>query len=445
MWESQNHQRRWRWFSDRQPMRHSVIRRSLYIALFFVVGHAFYYLLLVAANARLDPAAFGRFYLGWATLNVLVAPGSVLTLSLSGHFADVFRLNGARGIFPALGRVAAKLMPWALVLLVILEVVLFLAGMVIGADSVLLIAVIPLTALSSVMVDSVRAVFQGVLRFVWFGASWLVWCFGQFIFGAASLVLIGAPWAVFLGMLAANCLTLACLLTVVWRMGAAAEDKESSPAPKIDVAVQSLQAMLPLCAALGAFVILSNVDVLVAYLKLTASELGIYAASAILPKAIVTATQPAVQVLLPVATNIRGDRDGIREALFKAVGITFTLAALGAVFLWLLSGEACGGKFGINFCDPQLLSLLASAAIGVSVVRTAIIADVLGGHYWRPQLTIVVSALFAVVNWLGRTNATGLAASYSILCWLLLIALVLIKLIEWRRTGRWPLLAIRRR
>jgi O-antigen/teichoic acid export membrane protein len=424
------------WFGDRQPMRHSVIRRSFYIAVFFAAGHAFFYLLVVAANFRLDTVGFGRFYVGWATLNILAAPGGVLTLSLSGHFADVFRLSGAGSVVTALGRAAAKLMPWALALVAAVEVLLFLSGRAIGADSVIMIAVLPFTALTSVMVDTVRAAFQGMLRFLWFGASWLVWCIVQFIFGAAGLALVGAPWAVFAGMLTANCLALSCLLAIVWRMGTAGTQPAASPTQKPDVVVQSLRHTLPLCTALGGFVVLGNADVLVAYLKLTGAELGIYAASAILPKAIVTATQPVAQVLLPLATHIRHDSLGVGTAVFKAVGMTFGLAALGAVALWLVSGEACGGHFGIKFCNPAILLPLAVAAVALSVIRTSIIADFLCARNWRSHLTIVGFVVFAIVNLSVNLNGTGLAMSYAILCWLLLGAVALMKLIERRRAGR---------
>ena len=357
-----------RWSGNRPPMQHSVIRRSLYIVLFVIAGHGFYYLLVLAANARLDPIGFGRFYLGWATLNILVAPGAVLTLALSGHFAEAFRRHGAAGIGSTLWSVGARLLPWALILLVALEALLLLGGKVVGADSALMIAVLPLTALSSVMVDSVRAVIQGTLRFVLFGASWLVWCIAQFVIGAGVLVLIGEPWAVFLGMLCANCVTFVCLVAVVWRMGAVTATTKDGPATQSDFAVQSLRHMVPLCLTLGVFVIFSNADVLVAYLKLTGVELGIYAASAVLPKAIVTATQPVAQVILPVATSIRGDNLKIREALLKALGVTFALAACGALALWLVSAQVCGGRFGIKFCDTGLLLLLAGAAVAVSSV-----------------------------------------------------------------------------
>jgi O-antigen/teichoic acid export membrane protein len=428
-----------RWLGDRSPMLHSVIRRSFYVALFFVAGHVFYYLLLLTANAKLDPVGFGRFYMGWATLNVLVAPGGVVTLSLSGHFADVFRVNGSGGVVPALGRAAAKMMPWALALIAGIEVLLFLSGRVIGADSVILIAVLPLTALTSVMVDAVRAVFQGMLRFFWFGTSWLVWCIVQFIFGAAGLVFIGAPWAVFVGMLAANCLTLISLLMIVWRMGTVRAGNDAGPAPNPEFVVQSLRQMLPLCTALGAFVLLSNADVIVAYLKFTGAGLGIYAASTVLPKAIVTATQPVAQVLLPLATHIGHNSLGIGRVVVKAVGTTFAMAALGAAALWLVSGEACGGHFGIKFCDSAILLPLAIAAVALSVIRTSIIADFLCARYWRSHLVVAVITIFAIVSLLVKLNGTGLALSYSIACWLLLSALALFRFIEWHRAGRWPL------
>lgn len=431
---------RMRWFSDWPPMRHSVVRRSLYTVLFLIAGHGFYYLLVLVANARLNSVAFGRFYLGWATLNILVAPGSVLTLPLSGHFAEALRRHGAAGIRPTLWSMGAELLPWALALLIVLEALLLLGGKVVGADSALMIAVLPLTALSSVMVDSLRAVLQGALRFVSFGASWLLWCVAQFVLGAGGLLLTGEPWAVFLGMFCANCVAFACLLAMVWRLGAVAAAEKCAATVQSDFSMQSLQNMVPFCMTLGAFVILSNADVLMAYLKLNAVELGIYAASAVLPKAIVTATQPVAQVTLPMATSIRGDNLKIREVLLKALGMTFVLAAFGAGALWLISGEACGGRFGIKFCDQGLLLLLACAAVPISVTRTAVIADVLGGRLWRPLLPTVALIAFAAANWPGRSTGTGLAASYSIICWLLLGTLVAAKLVEWHRLGGRPTL-----
>ena len=424
------------WTIGRESIRHSVVRRSLYVSLFYVAGHAFYYLLIVFANSRLGPVDFGRFYLGWAILNIIAAPGAVLTLALSGHFAEVYRTYGPAKVAWALRAALTTLLPWLLAIVAAVEIVLLFSGLAFGSDAVIMIALLPLTALSSVLVDTVRAVFQGALQFVWFGASWLLWCVSQFVFGAVLLLLIGAPWAVFLGMLAANCVALVCVLVAVSRLGANAASASGGPAGQSDLAAQSLRYILPFCTALGAFVFLNYVDILVAYLKFSGVVLGTYAASAVLPKAIVTATQPVTHVILPVATHLRGQNLKTREALLKAIGLTFALAALGATALWLVSGEVCGSHYGLKFCNPAIMSLLASAAVAVAVTRTAIIADLLGGRYWRPHLPVVALLPFAAAFWLGRVSGTALAMRYSIVCWLLLCAIVALKLLDWRRRRR---------
>jgi O-antigen/teichoic acid export membrane protein len=425
----------------RKSMRHSVVRRSLYVSLFYVAGHAFYYFLIVFANSRLGPVDFGRFYLGWAILNIIAAPGAVLTLALSGHFAEVYRMYGPAKVASALRAALTTLLPWLLAIVAAVEIALLFSGLAFGSDALIMIALLPLAALSSVLVDMVRAVFQGALQFVWFGASWLLWCISQFVFGAVLLLLIGAPWAVFAGMLAANCLALGCVLVAVWRLRADAARAGGGPVAHSEFATQSLRYILPFCTALGAFVFLNYVDILVTYLKFSGAELGTYAASAVLPKAIVTATQPVTQVILPVATHIRGQNLKTREALLKAIGLTFALAALGATALWLVSGEVCGSYYyGIKFCNPSIMPLLASAAVAVAVTRTAIIADLVNGRYWRPHLPIAALLLFAAGIWLGRLSGTALAMRYSIVCWLLLCTLVALKFLDWHRAGDGPFL-----
>ena len=423
------------WSGDRLLMRHSVIRRSSYIMIFFLVGHAFYYLLVLAANLKLDPAGFGRFYLGWVTLNILVAPGAVLTLSLTTHFAEINRTTGVDGVIAATKSIATKLLPWAIAIVLVAELLLFLSGMAVGADSTVMIGLLPLTALSSIMVDTLRAAYQGMLKFLWFGISWPLWCLAQFLFGTAGLSITGAPWAAFLGMFVANCLTLILLLWSLWWAGGHHSTQAEKPIIGATVITRSLRDMLPLCAALAVIVVLTNADVLMAYLKLSSVALGAYSASAVLPKAIVTATQPVVQVILPIATTIRDDAAKVREAMFKAVGMTFTLAACGAFALWLLSDQACGGRFGIKFCQPGVLTTLALAAIAISVIRTTAIADVLAGRKWRPYIAIAALAAFVALNAFGQVSAAELASSYSLLCWLLLTVLVTIVYATWRRTG----------
>ena len=175
-------------------MRHSIIRRSLILTTFYISGHGFYYLLLLIANAMLDPTGFGRLYTGWAVLNVLVAPISIIALLLSSYFAETNSSKGPAFVSRMLARIAAIALPWTAVTVLALEVLFYLGGRLIGVDSLALILVLPLTAVSFLGVEIVRASLQGTLRFVAYGASWFLWCVAQCLVGAVGLVLTRSPW-----------------------------------------------------------------------------------------------------------------------------------------------------------------------------------------------------------------------------------------------------------
>src|ERR1700730_10066526 len=205
-------------------MRHSIIRRSLLLTAFYISGHGFYYLLLLSANAMLDPTGFGRLYTGWAILNVLVAPISIIALLLSGYFAEANTAKGPASVAQLLARPGPIALPWSAATVISLEILFYLGGRLTGVDSLALILVLPLTAVSFLGVEIVRASLQGTLRFAAYGASWFLWCVAQCAVGAVGLLLTRSPWGCFAGMLVANLLTLGGLCWAVTGSAAAAPD-----------------------------------------------------------------------------------------------------------------------------------------------------------------------------------------------------------------------------
>ncbi len=402
-------------------MRHSIIRRSLVLTTFYISGHGFYYLLLLIANAMLDPTGFGRLYTGWAVLNVLVAPISIIALLLSSYFAQANASKGPAFVSRMLVRIAAIALPWTAATVLLLEVLFYLGGRLIGVDSLALILVLPLTAVSFLGVEIVRASLQGTLRFVAYGASWFFWCVAQCAVGAAGLLLTRSPWGCFVGMLVANLLTFGGLCWAVVGGGAAAPDvPEDSP----KVASYSLRRALAFCSAFVGFVLFNNADIFLAYLILSPADLGIYTASSVLPKAIVTATQPVVQIILPVVISIQGEGEDTSRAVMKAIFAAFALGAMAFVVLWAGSDLACGSAHGIRFCTSPLMLLLAAAAVPLSVIRTLVTADVAHGRYWLPHLPFLALVAFAAAMTLTKASAPAenfhLATTYLISCWGLL-------------------------
>ena len=402
-------------------MRHSIIRRSLILTTFYIAGHGFYYLLLLIANAMLDPTGFGRLYTGWAVLNVLVAPISIMALLLSSYFAQANASKGPAFVSRMLARIAALALPWTAATVLVLELLFYLGGRLIGVDSLALVLVLPLTAVSFLGVEIVRASLQGTLRFVAYGASWFLWCVAQCLVGAVGLVLTRSPWGCFAGMLLANLLTLGGLCWAVAGGGATAPDA-TEDGPKL--ASYSLRRALAFCSAFVGFVLFNNADIFLAYLILSPADLGVYTASSVLPKAVVTATQPIVQIILPVVISIQGEGEDTSQAVMKAIFAAFALGAAAFVVLWAGSDLACGAPHGIRFCTSPLMLLLAAAAVPLSVIRTLVTADVAHGRYWLPHLPFLALAVFAAAMTLTKVSGPAenlhLAMTYLYACWGLL-------------------------
>jgi O-antigen/teichoic acid export membrane protein len=403
-------------------MRHSIIRRSLALTAFFISGHGFYYLLLLIANAMLDPTGFGRLYTGWAILNVLVAPISIIALLLSGYFAEANTSKGSAFVAKLLARIGRIALPWTAGTVVLLEVLFYAGGRLVGVDSLALILVLPLAAVSFLGVEIVRASLQGTLRFMAYGISWFMWCAAQCALGALGLLLTQSPWGCFAGMLAANLLTLGCLSWAVSSGDTAAPVvAEDDPV----IVPYSLRRAISFCSAFVGFVLFNNADIFLAYLLLGASDLGVYTASSVLPKAIVTATMPVVQIILPVVISIQGEGRDTYQAVMKAIAAAFALGVMAFVVLWAGSDLACGSLHGIRFCSSPLMLLLAAAAVPLSVIRTLVTADLAHGRYWLPHLPFLAIVAFVAAIELtrmpGQPEAFHLASTYLFSCWGLLL------------------------
>jgi O-antigen/teichoic acid export membrane protein len=404
-------------------MRHSIIRRSLVLTAFYISGHGFNYLLLLIANALLDPAGFGRFYTGWAVLNVLVAPISIIALLLSGYFAEANTRQGPASVVELLQRSAMKALPWATAAVAVLEVLFYAGGKLIHIDSLALMLVLAPTAITFLGVEMIRASLQGMLRFTAYGVSWFLWCATQCAFGAAGLWLTQSPWGCFAGILIANLFTIGGLSRIVASGAGTAASLPASGAPT--VAPYSLRCAVGFCSAFVGCVLFINADIFLAYLFLGPADLGVYTASSVLPKAIVTATQPVVQIILPVVIAIQGEGEDTSGAVRKAIVAAFALGVMAFVVLWGGSDLVCGAPHGIRYCGSPLMLLLATAAVPLSMTRTLVTADVAHGRYWLPHLPFLAIGVFAtavaLMGTAGPIDSLHLATTYLFSCWGLLL------------------------
>ena len=393
-------------------MRQSIVRRSLAVMVFYVAGHGFNYLLLATTNRMLEPELFGLFYLSISLINVLGTPGLVLAMSLAQRFAGLSSAAGSDAVIHDLNRVLLFYVKWGSAAALAGAAALAVAGRFLGVESFAIVILIPAVAYAEVMFEIIRACLQGLQRFTWFGMSWVIRCVAQYTFAVAALYLFDSVLSGLSGFLVATVLVNLGVRSILpARPSAPVGDKGR------DGQLPWRTEILPQVSAYGLFTLLANLDVLLGYILLSHEQLGVYAASSILPKAIVTVTLPVAQVLLPVVAVRYQAGESSRWAIVKAVMTVFVLGSCGALVLWFGSDLACSSRFGIRFCEPGLMALLAAAAVPLAVMRVLVVTSLALKFTRRTMLQAWAIGLMVAISLLAtQDDLYRLATIYLVIC-----------------------------
>jgi O-antigen/teichoic acid export membrane protein len=397
----------------RSSMGHSVIRRSLFVTAAFVLGHLFHYALMITANRVLDPGTFGRFYSSISLLNVLLTPATVLTFTFAQHFSTTFSMGGIGSVASELRTLIRQHLPVAAALVLLCTLALLLVRSLIGADALLLLVLVPLVAVSVYFFEMVRAALQGMQNFVSYSLAWIAWRGGQYVLAVVALVALGTAWSGLAGIFAATVIATIVLLALI-----AYRAERYANMPKTGGwSPFNMMTAMPFMIEYGIFILINNIDVLIAYLLLGSEQLGAYAASSFLPKAIVTATQPVSQVMLPVINVAAREGRRRRPAFWKAFAVCGLVGAAGAAVLSFGGELACNERFGIRFCSPWLLAVLAFAAIPLGMLRILVVAGLAVGDQRHSVVPAIAVAAFVAVAFAWGRSPDELAMIYAVFCW----------------------------
>jgi O-antigen/teichoic acid export membrane protein len=418
-------------------LQNSIIRRSLPVTLFFVLGHGFHYLLLAAANWTLPQEAFGLFYTSISLINVLLTPGIVLTFLFAQRFASLAAGSGDRAVREELHRILEWSARWGGAATVGAVLILVVFGAAIGVQSFAVVLLAPIVSFASFLFETARSALQGMMRFAWFSAAWVLCRAFQCLLGFAAFYFVGTVWSGLAGIAVATLVAL-IVVRLPLRAGTAVR-------PWTEAELIKLNEIAPFIAGYGLFTIMANADMLIAYLVLNRDQLGVYAASSVLPKAVVTATLPLAQVVLPVIVSKTVAAAGTRFSVLKGTAGALGLGVVGWLVLTVGSGLVCSSRFGLQFCDNTLLYTLALAAIPLGALRVLIVAGLAKGYNWQPLLQLfAVAALFAVALVLP-SRPLVLADLYLVVAWALFVLYVLVLSISLLRSQAVFLAAGRKR
>lgn len=394
-------------------LQHSIIRRSLSVVVFYVFGHMFNYLLLVTTNRMLPPDVFGLFYICISAINVLVTPGLTLVWSFAQQLSTIAATGQVQSVIDEFWRILRLLLRWGTVIATAVGVALVTFGRIIGVESVGIIVFIPVIALASLAIELNRGAFQALQRFGWFSASWVLWCALQYVFAVIALYVAGTVWSGLIGLLLAalvmSCITLPALsLSRSKRVDGGIAPGETAP--------MRTENLAPIVGGYGLFTLFVNTDVLLAYLLLGRDQLGTYVASSVLPKAIITATLPVAQVLLPVVVARAKAAESTWPSMFKALTAVVVLATAGVLVLNAGGGLVCNSRLGLRFCDIDLMAILSLTAIPLCVLRVLVVGSLALTANWLPMLQLLGIVLVATLAMLLRHGTCALAMIYLGVC-----------------------------
>lgn len=385
------------------PASQSVVRRSLLVMVFHLAGHALNYIMFHAASRMVDPTVFGVFYTANTAINLLLAPISAFCYVLGVHFAAAYKAAGRPAVAASLRASLKPILRGGAVGAALLWLALIELGRWIGVDNDRIITMVVLTTGAVFVADVPRAALQGSLRFTALGLHWVGWMALRLALVLAALWLTGAAWVGLGAMLVA-----AAAAAAVGVRLCGAEPRSSGA----ETALPTLRGAVPVGVAQGAMLLLCNIDLLFVY-AFRRDEIGLYAGSALLPKAALVALLPVIQVLIPVLM-VGGKSSSPRfgSSLVRAAGLTVALSLMAALAVWLASPLLCGGRFGIGTCRQDVMLPLLLAVVPVALVRVVTLAEAVSGSRWAWLVALALASSAALVA-LGPADSVAVARAYA--------------------------------
>ena len=341
-----------------------------------IAVNALAYVFTVLAARTLSPAAYGELA---ALLGVLLV-GTVPASGLQTHAAlrlgarREHRTAEARQVHTAAVLLAAGVGTATLVAGLPLAALLHLDGP--GTVALLAVQLVPYT-----LVGGYHGILQGSGRYGRLAAVTAVFGAARLIGGLAGLLVEGTAGAALGGLAVGSCVGAAA--TWIWTGRPGLSGRRSAP---VGPALRS-------SAALLGFVLLSNVDLLLARHHLSADAAGGYAVGSIVFKVVFWLPQGVAVVLLPRLGDPAGRARELPRglAVVAVMGGVLTLGAavLGPQTLHLIGGPAHGAHLGgvvwlfaalgtlLGVAQLLLFSAIATrAGAGVTAVWIAVAVEV---------------------------------------------------------------------
>ncbi len=386
----------------------SVFRRMFLLLALLAPAFAANFLVLYVCAHWLGAADFGVFYAANTLGNILFSGSLILNLAFTRYLSGALIARGPESLVGSTLRIQRLLLMWGGLASLVLVVSGLIVGNQLGVRSAVVVVLIVMDAFTAYIGDVGRVLLQATRRTVALGLYTLAWMVLRLLLCIAGLLAFGTVWGALSGIVLSSLVMIAAVNLVLLRQPAGT----GTPA----AGLPALASEFPAILGYGLLVTVSNLDILIGYFVLPGISFGIYSASSILPKAVLTVLMPLQQMLFPhmlTGGSEQDDRLFQRKAALAVVG----LALLGGVGIAIVEPLACGAAPGILLCRSSLMNVMLLSVVPLALVRVLLLEDIV--HHRPLRAFFLLIPLFGFAVW-ARQAAIGqeatLAWGYLVCC-----------------------------
>jgi len=374
----------------------SVVRRTFLLLCLMGPAFAVNLLLYYVAAELLAPEPFGLFYVAVTISNVLYSGSFVLNLFFTRHLTFIINAVSESAAYAARRPIRQLVLRYGALAALACILLLFGLGQKLGVQSWPIIILVVLDAYSAYVIDVDRAVLQSLRKTVYLGGVSLIWMLLRFLLGVGAMVFLGTAAGALLGIVLASLIVIAGLAALF----SAADAQSATGLPPLP----AFRVLVPVVLGYGSLILVSNADVLLAYLLLRGDTLGVYSASSVLPKGILGVVTPLLQMLYPMMVWHDKAPPNLRLIVQKSAATIFLLSSAMALAVFAFSGLLCGGSWGLRLCQPFPLNSLLAATVMLSVLRALVLIQSARGRDWMAISLLVPAAAYL---WIAEASDHG--------------------------------------
>jgi O-antigen/teichoic acid export membrane protein len=388
----------------------SIVRRTVLLLCLMGPAFAANLLLYYVAAEWLAPEPFGLLYVAITISNVLYSGSFVLNIFFTRHLTFIINATSASAVYAARRPIQRLVVGYGAFAALACILVLCAVGRKLGVQSWPIIILIVLDAYSAYIIDVDRAVLQSLRKTLSLGGLSLTWMLLRFLLGIGGIVFFGTAMGALVGIVLASFIIVACLAFLL-----------STADVKSQLVLPSLRALVPVALGYGSLILVSNMDVLLSYLLLRDSTLGVYSASSVLPKGILVVVTPLLQMLYPMMVWHEKAPPNLRLVVQKSAGTIFLLSSAMALAVFGFSGLLCGGSWGLRLCQPFPLKYLLVATVMLSVLRALVLIQSARGRDWMALLLLVPAAVYLWIAEASNHTVETVATQFMVFSSVLLL------------------------